>query len=531
MTRDGTSPATRRGPLRGGVARAATLLISLTAVSQLLGFVRDAVIAAVFGAGAELDAYLVAQGVMNLVLALVATALARAVVPPVSRAVAAGEGRRADRTVRTVLTLGTLVLVAGSVLAFLAAEQVVAVLAPGFDEQTAELTVRLTRIVLVAALFIAATDILAAACQAHGRFFASGLQGVPFNLVMIGAALWAGERFGIEALAAGFVVGSAVRMLVQLPAVRAAGMRLRPRLALRDPDVREVLRLTPPLLVGSAVLNVNTLVDRAVGSAQGEGVITALSLGFRVIHLVDALLVATVVAALYPAFSAVGAPDRRADLRALVDRTSRLLVALLLPVVAALVVLARPIVQFLYGRGDFDQAAVSATATAVAFSAAAVLGIALRSTTSRASLAVGDTRTPTLVALAAMVVNVAGDLTLGVAYGIPGLAASTSLSLVLAAALAVALLGRRHAAVTPRALLATTARGSVAAVAGGLVAAAVLVWGWGSGATGTLTAAAQIAAGASVGAVVYLAVLAALRGPELADLRGLVRRGVRRGAR
>ncbi|WP_456600268.1 murein biosynthesis integral membrane protein MurJ [Blastococcus sp. SYSU DS0616] len=529
MTRDGGPPPgdARRGPRRGGVARAATLLISLTAVSQLLGFVRDAVIAAVFGAGAALDAYLVAQGVMNLVLALVAGALARAVVPPVARAVAADDGPRADRTVRTVLTLGTLVLVAGSVLMFLAAEQVVAVLAPGFDEATAALTVELTRIVLIAAVFIAATDILAAACQAHGRFFASGLQGVPFNLVMIGAALWAGARFGIEALAVGFVVGSAVRMLVQLPAVRAAGMRLRPRLALRDPDVREVLRLTPPLLVGSAVLNVNTLVDRAVGSAQGEGVITALSLGFRVIHLVDALLVATVVAALYPTFSAVGAPDRRADLRALVDRTSRLLVALLVPVVAALVVLARPVVQFLYGRGDFDQAAVTATATAVAFSAAAVLGIALRSTTARASLAVGDSRTPTVVAVAAMVVNVVGDLTLGVAFGIAGLAASTSLSLLLAAALAVALLARRHAAVTPRALVGTVARTSAAAAAGGLAATAVLA-GWAGEPADTLTAAGQIVSGGLIGAAVYAAALAALRGPELGELRDLARRRLRR---
>src|SRR5680860_236474 len=84
-------------PRRLGVARAAALLAALTAVSQLLGIVRDAVIAAVYGAGAAIDAYLVAQGLMNLVLALVAGAMARAVVPPVSRAAAKGEHERADR--------------------------------------------------------------------------------------------------------------------------------------------------------------------------------------------------------------------------------------------------------------------------------------------------------------------------------------------------------------------------------------------------------------------------------------------------
>ncbi|WP_324278629.1 hypothetical protein [Blastococcus brunescens] len=86
----GNAPRSRRGR----VTRAATLLVSLTALSQVLGLVRDAVIAAVFGAGAALDAYLVAQGVMNLVLALVAGALARAVVPrsAVRRRPATGNG-------------------------------------------------------------------------------------------------------------------------------------------------------------------------------------------------------------------------------------------------------------------------------------------------------------------------------------------------------------------------------------------------------------------------------------------------------
>ncbi|MDQ3481305.1 MAG: oligosaccharide flippase family protein, partial [Actinomycetota bacterium] len=343
---------------RPGVARAAAVLVALTAVSQLLGFVRDAVIAALFGAGAALDAYLVAQSVMNLVLALVAGAMARAIVPPVSRAAAVDDGLRANRTVQTALTFTVLVLVGGSMLMFVAADLVVATLAPGFDPATSTLAVELTRIVLVATVFIAATDILAAAAQAHGRFFHSGLQGIPFNLVMIGAAVGFGASLGIHALAMGFVVGSAVRLLVQLPAVRAARLRLRPRLDLRDSDFLEVRRLAPPILLSSAVVNVNTLVDRAVGSAQGEGTIAALSFGWRIVTLVDTMLVVSVAAALYPAFSALGAPDRRDDLRALVDRSLGVMLVILAPVVALLTVAAEPIVTLIFGRGDFDATAI-----------------------------------------------------------------------------------------------------------------------------------------------------------------------------
>lgn len=515
-------PRHRAVTARGGIARAAALLVSLTAVSQLLGFVRDAVIAAVFGVGASVDAYLVAQGLMNLVLALVAGAVARAVVPPVSRAVAAGDLERSHRTVQTAVTVTVLVLLAGSVLMYAGAETVVTVLAPGFDAGTRELAATLTRVVLVATVFVALTNILAAVAQAHGRFFASGFQGVPFNLVMIVAALVFGERFGVQALAVGFVVGSAVRLLVQLPSIRKVGLRLRPRLALRDADVREVARLTPPLLVGSAVVNVNTLVDRAVGSSQGDGVISALSFGWRIVTLVDSLLVVTVVAALYPAFSAVGAPEHRGQLRDLVGRALRVMLVLLTPVVALLVVAAGPVVSLVFGRGDFGDTAVRTTATAVAVYAVSALGIAMRSVASRACLAVGDSRTPVIVAVVAMAVNVVGDLTLGIAYGITGLAASTSLSLVVAAVILLVLLGRRHDAVALHSLATSGARVLLAVgIAVAAVAVAGLVGAPGGGAL--LDDLVRVAVTGLLLLGVYAAALMALRGQEVRDVVDVVR--------
>lgn len=507
---------------RGGVARAAAVLAALTAVSQLLGFVRDAVIAAVFGAGAEIDAFFVAQGVMNLVLALVAGAMAKAIVPPVSRAASADDVARANRTVQTALTVTLIVLVTGSVVMYVGADLVVAVLAPGFDDATAELTSSLTRIVLFATVFVAATNIFAAAAQAHGRFFLSGFEGVPFNVVMIAAAALFGATYGVEALAVGFVIGSAIRLLVQLPAVRAAKLRLRPRLALRDPDFREVLQLAPPLLLTAAVVNVNTLVDRAVGSAQGEGVIASLSFGWRIVTLVDSLLVVTLAAALYPAFSAVGTPDKRGELRAMVGRSLSIMLVLLAPVTALLVVAAEPIVTLVFGRGDFDDTAVRLTSIAVVGYAVSAMGLGVRVVASRASFAMGDSRMPVAVAIFSMAVNVAGDLTLGVTYGVAGLAASTSLSLLLGAVLMVVLLHRRHGAVDLRALGAATARvvaaATVAAVASSIVGAVAPL-----PAEGTGSVASRLLLMTAVLGGVYVTVLLALRSRELRDLVTTVR--------
>jgi putative peptidoglycan lipid II flippase len=312
-------------------------------------------------------------------------------------------------------------------------------------------------------------------------------------------------------------------MALQVPAIRAERISLRPRLALRDDDVREVFRLVPPLLVGSAVVNVNTLVDRAVGSAQGEGVITALSFGWRIVTLVDMLLVVTVVAALYPAFSRAGIEEDRTALRALVNRSARGILVVLAPVVALLVVAAEPIVTLLFGRGSFDADAIDMTATAVIAYAVAAVAIALRSIASRGCLAVGDSRSQVIAAVAAMAINVAGDLTLGVAYGIPGLAASTSISMIVGAGLLLVLLERRHDAVTVRSVAVAAFRVSVAATLG---AAAVVLLGvtTSDGAAGV--ALLRCAAAAGVIAVVYVAVLVALRSDELREAGTIVRRGL-----
>jgi putative peptidoglycan lipid II flippase len=511
------------------VARAAALVAGLTAVSQLLGFVRDAVIAAVFGVSADLDAYLVAQGLMNLALGLVAGAMAKAVVPPVARAVADGEPERGHRGVRVALTVSSTVLLVAGGLAYVAADGVVALLAPGFPADTATEAARLTRVVLLATVLVAATNLLAAVAQAHGRFFWAAVQGIPFNLTMIACAALLGARLGVLALAVGFVAGSALRLLVQLPATRAVGLRLRPSWALRDRQFREIVSLVPPLLVGSALVNVNTLVDRAVGSGEEPGTIAALNYGWRLVTLAESLLVAAAVTALYPAFSALAAPERRARMGEVVARSLGSVLALLTPVVVVLVVAADAAVVVVFGRGSFDARAVRLTALAVTAFAVSLLALAARELVARAFYALGDSRTPVVVAVLGMAVNVVGDLTLGRRYGVAGLAAATSLSLLSAAALLGYLLRRRHRALAGRDTAARLAR--IAAAATAALAAAVTVR--------MAVEASPVRAGAGpalgllvlVGVVTmasHLLALRLLRAPELEELRATALAVVRR---
>jgi putative peptidoglycan lipid II flippase len=500
---------------RSRIAQAAALVTGLTALSSILGFLRDVVIAGAFGASAELDSYLVAQGLMNLVLALVAGAMSKATVPVLAaQNTTDGGSARSSHTLSVVLTVTFLVLGLGSMIMALAADSVVTVLAPGFEGSQADLAASLTRIVLIATVLIAGTNLLAAAAQAHRRFFWSAIQGVPFNLIMIGSAVWFGPRYGVAALAVGFVVGSAGRMVCQLLPLHALKLRLRASLDVHDPGFRAIAVLVPPLLLGSALGNVNTMVDRAVGSMVGEGTISALNYAWRIIGLGETLLVASLLTAIYPAFGAAAGNGDLNEIRRLVGRGLATVATVLFPVCGFLLVCATPLVAVLFEHGSFGPSDTRRTATAVLWYAPALLALGWRELVARASYALGDSRRPVAVALIAMGVNVVGDLSLGLTFGIAGLAASTSLSVIFAAVANTWLLGKRHGAVDLR---------SLGAMAGRTAAAAAVGTGAGAVLHGLLTPVIgnDFAAGLlllpSVGiavVVVFVAVLYALRAPE-----------------
>ncbi len=173
---------------------------------------------------------------MNVVLALIADAMARSVTPVTARQAAEETGKcSGHRSFNVALTVTMVILGVIAILAGIFTGPVTAVIAPGFGPEQTEITEHLMRIVLLATVFIAGTNLIASLVQAHGRFAWSALEGVPFNIVMIAAAGLFGPVYGIEALAWGFVIGSALRLTFQIPPLRAVGTKLRPSFDLKDP--------------------------------------------------------------------------------------------------------------------------------------------------------------------------------------------------------------------------------------------------------------------------------------------------------
>lgn len=506
-----------------GIATATGAVVVVTGISRVAGLVREVVVAAVFGATAAVDAYLVALSVPNVVIGLLSTAVVTAMVPTLSRALGAAELERASRTFSVVSTAVLTMVILASGLLFVSAPLVVDVLAPGFDSPTRALAAELTRILLAATVFVVAMNLLSTLLQAGGRFVLPATVGIPFNVVMVGAAVWFGRRYGVRALAVGFVVASLVRVLVQLPGLTGLGVRLRPSLDRAGSDARAVAGLVPTVLFSHVVSNVNATVDRMVGSTLPAGTIAALGYANRLVTLPQGLLADALLQVIYPSLAGRHERDGPSAFADLLARGLRMTAVVLAPIAAGAIALAEPAVRVVYARGSFDAGDVELTTLAVAGYAAGIVFVGLRNVVMRAMYVLADRRGPVGMAVVGMVLNVVGDVTLGRLIGIAGLAAATSASYLGALLVGLRRLADEHGVIAVRPLAGSLARIVLAAAVSGTVAwvTADLV---APGGGGLLVALGALVAAGTAGSAVYVALLALLRVPELGELSRLGRR-------
>jgi putative peptidoglycan lipid II flippase len=518
-----SSTATDAGPTGAGglaLARAGLVVSGAYLVSRLLGYVRVVVIGSTLGAGEDLDAFFAAFRIPDLIFQLVAAGtVAAALVPMVAGQLGTGRTTRAWHIVSTIASLMTVGLVVLAGIAWVAAPALVPLLAPGFAGAQLERTIELTRLMLLAPMFLALGAVASSALNAHNRFAAAAIAPIVYNLAIIGAAFILTPALGVDGLAIGVVAGSLGHLLVQLPALNRAGFRLTPNLDVGDPDVRQTLRLMGPRTVALGATQITFLVATALASGLATGSVTAFTFAFTVFSIPLSVVGVPLGIVALPTLSrdlARGAVDEFASL---MNRGLRLLVFVLLPLVGLGIALVMPATTLLFNHGKFTAESAALVAGALTFLLLALPGEGLNTILVRAFYADRDTRTPALAAILGLILNVAiGVLAVRVlGWGLPGIGFGIAVGSTVEAALLAVLLHRRISAFDPGPILRFAVPVAAASVAAGLVAAGVVRFADPSLAEvpGSIRALAELALGGGAGALAYLFLARALRLPEL----------------
>jgi putative peptidoglycan lipid II flippase len=460
---------------RGGarLVRAAGVVGLATMSSRILGLVRDLVLAYLFGASNEMDAYTVAFRIPNLLRDLFAEgALGSAFVPTFTRVLTI-DGKaaawRLGNLVITALLLATGVLaLLGMVFAWplvtFAAGRYASV--PG----KLELAVTLARIMLPFLTLIAVAVGLMGMLNSLRRFFVPAFSPAMFNigtLVTMAVLVPVFRAHGIRAIfavAIGTLVGGIGQVVIQWPDLRREGFRFRPRIDFGDPGLREVLTLMGPGTMALAAVQINILINTMLATSQGEGAVSCLNFAFRVMYLPIGLFGLSIATAAIPSLSQDAARGDPRGMGATFSSALRMMLVLNVPATVGLMVLSTPIVALLFEHGSFTAEAAAGTAAALMFYAPGLIGYSAIKLAVPTFYTLRDSRTPVIVGAVSVAFNIALSLLLVRLLGFQGLALGTSVSSIFNAAVLLWLLRRRLGAIDGRRIGLAFAKVALAAV-------------------------------------------------------------------
>jgi putative peptidoglycan lipid II flippase len=513
------------------LARAGLIVTSAFFASRLLGGVRSAVIGAEFGAGAELDSFLAAFRIPDVIFQLVAAgALSSALIPIVAGLHAGKEDARAWRVASTVTTLMMAVLLVLAVVVAVAAPIIVPAITYGFPAAQSAKTAELTRIMLLSPIFLALGSMATTLLNAQNRFGASAVAPLAYNGAIIGAAVLLGPTMGITGLAIGVVAGSICHLLVQLGPLRAIGFRYRPSVDVADPEARQALLLMAPRAIGLGASQLTFLVATALLSGQPPGSLTAFTFGFTLFQIPFGVIGVPIGVVALPTLSrdlARGDTDRYLML---LTRSLRLILFVMLPIVGLTMVLRTQVVTLVFDWGRFSAAGVAGTAAALLYLILALPSESLTAILARGFYAGRDTVTPVVAAVLAVAINTSFAILAIGSLGPAAVAIGIVLGSWVEAVFLVLVLRRRRPEFAAADVILAAPAMVLAAAAAAVVAALVL----GASATAfggdpsKLVVLVQLVASTGAGGLVYLALTRLFRVPEVTTLLELAIGALRR---
>jgi putative peptidoglycan lipid II flippase len=409
------------------VARAAAVVSAATLASRILGFLRDLLIARLFGAGVATDAFFVAFRLPNLLRRLVAEgAISSAFIPVFTEYVTTRSRVDTLRMLRAVSGVMLLLLGTVTLLGVLGAPWIVRIMAPGFFANPAvgDLTVRLARLMFPYLFLVGLAALVMGVLNAHRHFLLPALSPVALNVgIIIGAVVLAPRLpepvFG---LGLGVLLGGVGQLALQLPWLGIRGLLVPPRIALRHPAVRRVLTLMAPVVVGQSATHIGMVINTIIASFLAKGSISYLYYADRLIEFPLGVFGVAIATAVLPTLSEQAARRDQQALRETLSFSLRLATFISMPAAVGLFVLSEPIVRVLYERGRFGPVETAGTAAAVAMYALGIVGSTTAKISAQAFFALGDTRTPVKVAICSMAFNCAVAATLAGPLGHVGLA-------------------------------------------------------------------------------------------------------------
>ncbi len=386
-----------------------------------------------FGAGMATDAFVTAFRIPNLLRDMFAEgALSSAFVPVFKEKLVQESTERAYRLADIVITAILLVVGLIVVLGIIAAPVLIYVSAHGFvdDPPKFDLTVDMTRIMMIYLLLISLSALAMGMLNSLGRFGVPALSPALFNLGVVGGVIFLYDHFDqpAYALAVGVVIGGAGQLIIQLPSLWHLGYHFRPRLDLLDEGLKKVVRLLTPMIIGLSAGRINILVNTLLASFLVEGSLSYLNYSYRLMHFPLGVFAVALGTVTLPRVSGMVARGDLTGIYRAFDEAVGINLFVVVPSAAFLGLMGRELVDLIYAWGAFDAVNAANTALALRHYAYGLIGFAVVRVVVPFFYAFGDSKLPMRVSVISVIVNMLLYYPLIQVLSFAGLAAATSLA-------------------------------------------------------------------------------------------------------
>lgn len=387
--------------------KALAAISSLTLLSRILAFVRDVLIARIFGAGMATDAFFVAFRLPNLLRRLFAEGAFSQAFVPIFGEYKNRKGHDETKVlVDHVATLLAIILFIVTLIGIIAAPIIVYITAPGFvkDADKFALTVQLLRITSPYIFFISLVAVAAGILNTYGKFSVPAFAPVLLNICFIGGALWLAPYCNPPILALGWAVFIAgiVQLAFQIPFLKKIGMLPKWSLNLQDAGVWRIIRQMGPAVFGVSISQISLIINTIIASLLVSGSVSWLYYADRLMEFPSGMLGVALGTILLPSLSKHYADNSPEEYSKLLDWGLRLTFMLTLPAALALGMIAVPLLATFFQHGAFAMNDVLMTRNALVGYSVGLIGIILVKILAPGFYARQDIRTPVKIGIATL---------------------------------------------------------------------------------------------------------------------------------
>lgn len=389
------------------VTFSALILICASAMSGVLGLLRNRMLVQEFGAGEVFDAYLAAFRVPDLLTGVLIFGGVSAAFLPLFSSSVQKDAQKAWAFANNVMTALVIVLIALTAVLALFAPFFIRLIAPGFSLEQTEIAVSLTRIMLITPVFFGVSAIVSGILQYFDRFVAYALAPIFYNLGIIGGIIFLAPLWGIWGVAAGAVGGAMLHLGVQIPSAISSGFRLSGVFNFRDPEMLRLFFLSLPRIPSAAAFHLNLVIMTALASLLSAGSITMFTLANDIQYIPVGMIGVPFALAVFPTLSRAASQLNGKEFMDSFSLTFRQILFFTIPIAILLFLLRAQTVRVLYGSGAFGWEETRLTAAILGIFSLGVVFIALVPMFARAFFSLQNTFVPMLVSLASVGLNIA----------------------------------------------------------------------------------------------------------------------------